>query len=125
MKFRFQQNYFMAFLFLLALEICIATFIEQGFIRHTFGDFLVVILLYCFLKSLIDIQVWSAAILVLLFSYIIEGFQYFKLMKHLNLNEYSILNLILGSTFSIQDLVAYFLGILATVIFELKILKNE
>ena len=112
MKFKFTTVYFLAFLLLLLTEILIATFLVTGFIRHTFGDFLVVILIYCFLKSFLDAKSVYVALAVLTFSFLIEFLQLFQLLKLLNLENNHMAKLILGSTFHVSDLIAYTLGIL-------------
>lgn len=112
MKFKFTTVYFLAFLLLLLTEILIATFLVTGFIRHTFGDFLVVILIYSFLKSFLHAKSVYVALAVLTFSFLIEFLQLFQLLKLLNLENNHMAKLILGSTFHVSDLIAYTLGIL-------------
>ncbi|WP_250433947.1 ribosomal maturation YjgA family protein [Hanstruepera flava] len=118
MKFQFNKIYFSGFIILFIVEFLIATCLKDGFIRHTFGDFLVVILLYCFIKSFIDINPLSAGILVLTIAFTIEFLQLFQLLKLLNLEHNYIAKLILGSTFQIGDLAAYTLGIITVLLIE-------
>ena len=119
----FNKTYFLGFLILFIIEGLIAYFLKSGFIRHTFGDFLIVILLYCFTKSFIKTKPLPVAISVLVFAFIIEFLQMGNLLKQLQLQDHSVAILILGSTFQTTDLVAYTLGIFTVLIFELK-LKN-
>ncbi|MFL1011252.1 ribosomal maturation YjgA family protein [Flavisericum labens] len=105
-------------------EILIATYLKTGFIRHTFGDFMVVILIYTFIKSFLDIEPFKLAVAVLVFAYSIEFLQMVNLLKILNLQDSKAANLILGSTFQITDLVAYTLGALTVLIIELKLQKS-
>jgi len=51
-KLQFSHSSFIAFALLFLTEIAIAVFFKGGFIRHTFGDYLVVLLLYFFSKEL-------------------------------------------------------------------------
>ena len=55
---------------------------------------------------------------VLLFAYLIELSQLAGLMNRLGLQDSGMAHLILGSTFQIEDLVAYTLGILTVIIAE-------
>lgn len=114
------KPYFLAAISILIIEILIAIFIKTGFIRHTFGDYLVVILVYCFVKSIINIPSKQAAIGVLIFAYFVEFLQYLNMVSLLNLQEHTILKTIIGTTFSIQDLVAYTFGFITLLIFEQK-----
>ncbi|WP_223033775.1 ribosomal maturation YjgA family protein [Hanstruepera marina] len=118
MKLQFNKTYFSGFILLFTIEFLIAIYLKDGFIRHTFGDFLVVILLYCFIKSFININPLSAGILVLIIAFTIEFLQLFQLLKFLNLEHNYIAKLVLGSTFQIGDLVAYILGIITVLLVE-------
>jgi len=109
---------FCTFLLLLLIEIAIATFYTAGFIRHTFGDYLVVILLYSFLKSFISISNNKLAGVTLLISFIVEFIQLTPLLKVLGLEHHKLANLIVGNTFSITDLLAYTASYLTILIFN-------
>ena len=125
MKLQFNKTYFIIFIILFIIEVLIATYLKTGFIRHTFGDFLIVILLYCFIKSFIAIKPIPTAIYVLIISFIIEFLQMGNLLYHLNLQNSDLAKLILGSTFQISDLVAYSLGTITVLIIENIISNNQ
>jgi len=116
----FKKTYFVLFIILLLIEVCIAYFLKTGFIRHTFGDFLVVILLYCLLKSFINIKPITMVFIVLFISFTIEFLQLTPFLEWLNLHDNTFAKTVLGSTFHISDLVAYTLGIIAVLIIEKK-----
>ena len=122
---QFNRTYFAFTIFLFLLETVIALFVHDNFIRPYFGDFLVVILLYCFLKSFLNVSVWAAAGLVLLFSFAIEIAQYFNMVEKLGLEHYKIAKVVLGNSFAWMDLLAYVLGILAVISIEKFIPKQE
>lgn len=110
MKFQFNKTYFILALLLFAIEICIALFLKTGFIRHTFGDFLVVILLYSVIKSSTDLSVWTTAIVVLIIAFAIEFLQLTSFLELFNLNSNKVAVLIFGNSFQFTDLIAYTLG---------------
>ena len=114
-SFRFQRSYALLAVLFLVVEILIATFLKTGFIRHTFGDFLVVILIYCFVKSFWNGPYLWAAIGTLLFAYLIEISQYLHLIDLLGLKDSLAAKLILGNSFSWDDMLAYTLGILCVI----------
>ena len=114
----FNKKYFFLAIILFVTEVMIATFLESGFIRHYVGDFLVVILIYCFVKSFLNIQVRTAAILVLLFAYFIELMQYLDFVNWIGFGHIQIANVVLGNYFDWADLVMYTLGIAAVLITE-------
>ena len=119
-KFKFNKFYFFAFLLVLFAEIGIATFIKKGFIRSTFGDYLVVILIYCFVKSFVISKPFYVAIGVLIFAFVVEFMQLSNILVPLKLENNILAKTILGSTFHITDLVAYILGIATILIAEYK-----
>jgi len=121
----FNKIYFLAAIILFIIEALIATFLKDGFIRHTFGDYLVVILLYCVFKSFIKAKSFYIAILVLGIAFIIEFLQLANLLEYLNLQNNTLAKLVLGSTFQISDLIAYTLGIISILVFEYKTMRKK
>jgi hypothetical protein len=115
---RFQKSYFFLSLLLFITEILIAVFVHDKFIRPYVGDFLVVILIYCFVKAWIDAPFRALALAVLLFAYTIEVLQYFNLVKRLGLQQSRLANIIIGNSFAWSDMIAYTLGILLVVLLE-------
>ncbi len=112
---KFNRNYFILTILLLLTEITIALYVHDNFVRPYFGDFLVVILLYYFLKSFVNISVLTAASLVLFFSFAIEIAQYFNMVEKLGLLHSKIARVVLGNSFAWMDLLAYVLGILTVI----------
>jgi hypothetical protein len=117
--FELHKKYIILTLLLLVIEILIAVLVHDDFIRPHIGDLLVVILIYCFLKSFLNISVLTAAICVLLFSYLIELLQYFKIADILGLEHGSVLYVITGNSFSWTDMIIYPTGLLLIIIIEI------
>ncbi|WP_373055940.1 DUF2809 domain-containing protein [Zunongwangia sp. H14] len=111
---RSKKAYFISFLMLLLIEISIAIWIKDDFIRPYLGDFLVVILIYCFLMTISNLSVLRALMIVLLFSFAVEFFQLINIVKVLQYQPPKVVMIVLGSSFSVWDLLAYTLGILFT-----------
>jgi hypothetical protein len=123
MKLQLKKTYSLLFILLLTIEILIAKFLTSGFIRYTFGDYLAVILLYCFFRSFINANALKISFIALIIAYIIEFLQLINVLSLLNIQDNHIIKIILGSTFNISDLVAYTLGILSVLIIEYKFKK--
>ena len=117
----FRSRYFILFVSILIVEILIALFLHDKIIRPYVGDFLVVILLYCFIKTFINITVFKAALGVLIFSYLVEYMQYLHLIKYLGLENSRVAKIILGTSFEWTDIATYTLGILFAIFVETKI----
>jgi len=114
----FNIRYFVLTIILLLVEVLIGVYVHDAFIRPHFGDFLVVILLYCFVKSFVKAPVLPLALAVLLFSFVIETLQYFHFISFLGLQDSTLARMVLGSSFAWSDLVAYTLGIVVIMIAE-------
>ncbi|MEP3211174.1 MAG: DUF2809 domain-containing protein [Maribacter sp.] len=125
MKLRFNKTYFLFFILLFLTEAAIAYYLKSGFIRHTFGDFLVVILLYCFFKSFIKANSVVVALCTLVIAYTIEFLQLTNFLEVLRLKGNLWANLVFGNSFSLQDLVAYSLGIIVTLFIEIKFFSKS
>jgi hypothetical protein len=125
MNFKFRKLYLFPAMFIFLLEALIALYVHDDFIRPYVGDFLVVILIYCFLKSFWDVSYIIVAVSTLLFSYIIEFSQYLKLINLPGIQDSKAANLILGSSFSWIDMIAYSMGIgLVFLIESLRLLSR-
>ena len=110
--------YFTPALLLLLLEMLIGRYAHDNMIRPYGGDFLVVILLYCLVKSFFNVPPVQTAILVLLFAYAVEISQYFHLITLLRLQHSKTATLLLGSSFSWLDLLSNTLGIALVILVE-------
>ena len=121
----FNKTYFLLFTGLFLIEFAIAYFLKDGFIRHTFGDFLVVIMLYCLFRSFLNIKPKLTALLVLIIAFVIEFLQLTNFLEILGLENNIYAKIILGSTFHTTDLIAYSLGVLTVLIIENKILLSQ
>ena len=115
----------MLFLIILILELALALWIQNGFLRVTFGDFLVVVLIYAAGRSIIHVKPIYMAIAVLLFALSVEILQYFKLIHMLGLENNTLARLVLGNTFSFEDIVAYILGVSLIYFIDVKTFNHE
>ena len=116
--FHFNKTYFRLALLLFVIEVLMALFLYDDFIRPYFGDVLVVILIYCTIKSFIKASVLSVAIFTLLFSFTIETMQYFKIVKLLGMQHSKLANTVIGNSFSWIDILAYTVGIIIVFFIE-------
>ncbi len=116
--FHFNLKYLLWAILIFLVEIFIALYIRDAIIRPYIGDVLVVILLYCLVKSFLRVRVLPTAIAVLLFAYLIEALQYFQYVKWLGLEHSHLANVVMGNSFAWTDLMAYTIGIVFVLFFE-------
>ena len=115
---KFSLRYFILTIVLLTVEICIALFVHDAIVRPYIGDVLVVILIYCFVRSFFDLPVIPTAIAVLIFSFAVEITQYFHLVNVLGLQRSRLARVIMGNSFAWTDIGAYTAGILIVLLAE-------
>jgi hypothetical protein len=108
---KFHLKYFILAVVLFVIEVCIALFVQDNIIRPYVGDLIVVVLIYCFIKSFFSSPVLITAISVLLFSYAIELLQYFDVVKIFGLQNSNLAKTIMGTSFEWLDILAYTIGI--------------
>jgi hypothetical protein len=121
---KFNKIYFSLAVLLFAIEVLIALFAHDDIIRPYVGDVLVVILIYCFVKSFFDTPVLKTALFVLLFAFTVEGLQYLNIVNRLGLKDSKVAAVIIGSSFSWIDIVTYIIGIGFVLFFE-KIVRSK
>lgn len=114
----FNRAYFLLTILLFGIEVLIAVFLNDPIIRPYVGDLLVVVLIYCAVRTFINGPVLPIAIGVLVFAYIIEFSQYLRLIDHLGLRHNRLANLVMGNRFEWIDMLAYTLGALCVIITE-------
>ncbi|NDV94162.1 DUF2809 domain-containing protein [Dysgonomonas sp. 521] len=110
MKWRFDKKSFVISLIIFFVEVLIAKFVDDAFIRPYGGDILVVILIYYFVRSFIRVEPLYLAIGVVLFAYMIEIGQYFGLVEILGMQDNRFMRTIIGTSFSWGDIVCYTIG---------------
>lgn len=107
----FNRRFLLFTIVLFIIEVFIALFVRDNFIRPYGGDFLVVILIYCAVRTFVHVSPLKIAIGVLLFSYLVETLQYFRLVDRLGLTQNLLAKTVIGYGFEWLDMLAYTLGI--------------
>lgn len=103
---------------LLIIEILIALYVHDDFIRPYAGDILVVVVIYSFLRIWIPEKVRLLPLYVFLFAVFVEVLQYFDLAALLGLGDNRFFRILLGATFDIRDILCYGAGCLVLGIWE-------
>lgn len=106
-------TYAVLFLLLLIAEVLIALFVHDSFIRPYFGDVLVTVLICAFCRIFVPKGIRLLPLYVFLFAAAVEVSQYFGLVRALGLGDVPFFAILMGTTFSVYDLICYGVGCLA------------
>lgn len=106
-------TYAVLFLLLLIAEVLIALFVHDSFIRPYFGDVLVTVLICAFCRIFVPKGIRLLPLYVFLFAAAVEVSQYFGLVRALGLGDIPFFAILMGTTFSVYDLICYGVGCLA------------
>lgn len=116
--------YLIIFCGLLAVEMGIALFVNDAFVRPYVGDMLVTLLLCCLCRVIIPDKVRLLPVYVFVFAACVEIGQYFDVVALLGLADNRIISIALGRTFSWMDIVCYAVGCVAAFLLDQIIIKK-
>lgn len=112
------RGYALATLALFLIEVAIALWVRDRFIRPFGGDILAVILVYCGLRAVTTLPVVPAAIIATAIGFAVEAGQALDMVDRLGLSGSPVARTVLGTSFAVEDLVAYAIGGAACVVAE-------
>lgn len=110
--------YAIATILLLAVEVCIALFVHDKFVRPYLGDAIVVILVYTFVRIFFPTRFRLLPLYVFLFACFVEISQAFHLVYLLGLGDYAFFRTLLGTSFAWADFPCYAAGCVLLGIYE-------
>ena len=100
------------------IEVMIALFIRDNFVRPYVGDMLVVVLIYTFLKIFFTEKPRILPLYVFLFAAAVELMQRVHIVELLGLQDNHFLSILIGTTFDIKDIICYAAGCLVCGVWE-------
>ncbi len=119
MRITFNPKNFIIAIFILLIEVLIATKLSNiFFVRAYFGDVLVVMLMYYFILAFVEFEKTKLIIAIFIFACMIEFLQYFHFAEILGFKDYPLIMTVLGNSFSWIDIVCYAAGCTVLYILE-------
>ncbi len=109
-KFFFRILYILFSIALIIIEVLIALYIHDDFIRPYVGDVLVVIVIYMFIRIWFPKKVRLLPLYVFLFASGMELLQYFEIVTLLGLENNVFMRVLIGTVFDVKDIVCYAVG---------------
>lgn len=110
MNTKIRKIYALLFAALMLTEILIAAFVKGGFVRSYLGDVFITLLICFFVQALFKKRIKFLPLYVFIFSVIVEVCQYFDLVKLLGLENYRLISVWFGRSFSFYDIICYAVG---------------
>ena len=110
--------YLLATLVIIGIEVLIALFVRDMFIRPYVGDVIVVFAVYTFIRIFIPDGLVLMPAYVFVFSCIVEILQYVHILDRFGLQDNRFLSILLGGTFDFKDIVCYLVGCIVLGLFE-------
>jgi len=113
-----RSSYLIAAIVLFGLEVFIALFVRDAFVRPYIGDVLAIALVYTALRAVAPLSLSSALATTLAIAVLIEVAQAAKLLSALGLGENRLARIVFGGSFDWLDLLAYAAGGIMIVLVE-------
>lgn len=117
------------FILLVLVEVYIALFVRDDFIRPYFGDVIIVWVIYAFVRIFVKAKPYvMIPVYIFIFSVLVEIGQYFKMVDVIGLGHIEFFRILMGTSFSWIDIICYGVGcalLLAGEIFIYLKKKNE
>ncbi|WP_317196392.1 DUF2809 domain-containing protein [Chryseobacterium sp. RR2-3-20] len=104
-KLKFSIPFFVLTILLFLVEVLIATKLRDVFfVRAYLGDVIVVILLYTFVRTFLQIDREKLIVGIFIFSCLVEFAQYFNIAEKLGFQPGSLMYIVIGNSFSWIDI---------------------
>lgn len=116
--------YAVATVVLLAIEVFIALYIHDKFIRPYIGDVIVVVVVYTFVRIFIPERVRMLPLYVFIFAAGVEVLQLFHIVDILGLGSNRFMRILVGSVFDMADVICYGIGCVMLGIYEWRMAKK-
>ena len=117
--------YVVAAVLLLFIEVLIALFVRDAFVRPYLGDVLAVALVYAALRAVTPLRLVAALGVTLGIAFAIEFAQLFGLLGALGLGDNQLARVVLGGVFDVADLAAYVAGAVVIVMAEMGLRRKR
>lgn len=117
--------YIIAFAVLMVVEVLIALFIHDSFVRPYLGDVLVVIVVYSLVRIVIPERFRLMPLWVFIFAAGVECLQLFSMVDRLGFGNITFFRVLIGSVFDIKDVLCYGAGCLLLGIHEYGMFRRD
>lgn len=110
----------MATLILLIIEVLIALYVHDDFIRPYVGDAIVVIVIYTFIRMFIPEKCRLLPFFIFIFAVVVEILQGIHIVNILGVADNQFLRTLIGDSFDVKDIFCYGVGCILLWLYESK-----
>lgn len=119
-----KMAYAIATVILLVVEVLIALYVHDKFIRPYIGDVLVVIVIYTFVRIFVPEKIRLLPLYIFIFAAGVEILQLFHIVEVLGLENNRFMRILIGSVFDMADIICYGIGCIVLGIYEWCVVKS-
>ena len=116
--------YCVAFILILAIEVYIALFVHDAFVRPYVGDALVVVVIYFFVRIFVTESCRLLPLYIFVFAVGVEVLQYFRIVERMGLEGNIFLRTLIGTSFDWMDILCYGIGCMLLALWEFYLWKK-
>lgn len=116
--------YLILTILLLVIEVLIALYVHDNFIRPFVGDVIVVIVIYTFVRIFIPEKIRLLPLYIFIFAVAVEMLQGIHIVNILGVADNRFLRTIIGDSFDIKDIICYGIGCIFLGLYEYLINRN-
>lgn len=117
--------YLILTIILLIIEVLIALFVHDNFIRPFVGDVIVVIVIYTFVRIFIPEKVRLLPLYIFIFAVVVEILQGIHIVNILGVADNRFLRTLIGDSFDIRDIICYGIGCISLGLYEYEVHKYQ
>ena len=110
--------YLIATLILLIIEVLIALYVHDDFIRPYVGDAIVVIVIYTFIRIFIPEKCRLLPFFIFIFAVVVEILQGIHIVDILGVADNQFLRTLIGDSFDVKDILCYGVGCILLWLYE-------
>ena len=110
--------YLIITIMLLVIEVLIALYVHDNFIRPFVGDAIVVIVIYTFVRIFIPEKVRLLPLYIFIFAVVVEILQGIHIVNILGVADNRFLRTLIGDSYDIRDIICYGIGCIFLGLYE-------
>ncbi len=122
-KVKLRISFLAVFVLLLAVEVLIALFVHDDFVRPYVGDMIVTVVVWSFLRIIFPDRFKLMSLYVMIFAILVEIGQYFHYTELLGITN-PVLVTMMGTSFAWADIACYAVGCVVAAVADVALFRK-